>query len=153
MTDKLYLTHDDMKQQMSGMFRQMHLDGYMPDLVVGVTRGGLVPAVYVSHYLEKPMTTLAVSFRDADVMGSCVEIVRAIADGKRVLIVDDICDSGATLEWIYEQVRSFNQKYVEYMKTMTLVHNWGCRTFTPDYFGLEVNKLEKDVWLVFPWEQ
>lgn len=150
---KMYYTTSDMERDLNAMYRQMHLSGYVPDVVVGVTRGGLVPAVYVSHYFNKPLKTIEVSFRDSGVKESCAFIVDMIRNGQKVLIVDDICDSGETLEWIYEQVHAFNQQYPEWMKTMVLIHNDGCQKFSPDFTGTHVNKVEKDVWIVFPFEQ
>lgn len=153
MTPKLYYPHDIMTEDLNTMFRQMALDSYKPDVVVGVTRGGLVPAVYVSHYFEKPLVTLNVSFRDNNVQGSCAELIDLIRNNNKLLIVDDICDSGETLAWIYEQIHAFNIQYTKMVKTAALVHNQACQKFLPDYYGLEVNKAEEDVWVVFDWER
>lgn len=142
-----------MERDLKAMYRQMHLEHYVPDVVIGITRGGLVPAVYVSHYFNKPLKTLEVSFRDSGVKESCVEIVHMVRNGNKVLIVDDICDSGETLEWIYNEVKSFNLQYIDWMKTMVLIHNDACQKFDPDFIGTHVNKVEKNVWIVFPFEQ
>ena len=46
--------------------RDITLSGWQPDYIVGLTRGGLIPAVMVSHYLNIPMYSLSVSLRDND---------------------------------------------------------------------------------------
>jgi uncharacterized protein len=150
---KMFYSNSDMESDLQTMYRQMHLDGYQPDVVVGITRGGLVPSVYVSHYFNKNLKTIEVSFRDSGVKESVAGLVSLIRSGSKILLVDDICDSGETLEWIYRNVESYNPQYVSNLKTMVLIHNLSCTKFTPDYIGTEINKMEKPVWVVFPFEQ
>ena len=54
----------EVKNAVQEILRQMHLDNFRPDYVVGITRGGLLPAKMISHYLKVPMYTLDVSLRD-----------------------------------------------------------------------------------------
>jgi uncharacterized protein len=150
---KMFYTTANMESDLAAMYRQMHLGGYTPDVVVGITRGGLVPAVYVSHYFNAPLKTIEVSFRDSGVKESVADLVSLLQKGKKLLFVDDICDSGETLEWIYKEIESYNQRYVALLKTMVLIHNLGCTKANPDYYGTEINKTEQNVWVVFPFEQ
>ena len=107
------------------IMRGMAKDNWKPDYIVGLTRGGLVPAVMISQYLEVPMHTLDVSFRDND-MGPesnlwmaedafgyvnyeglefpapADRIVTDRALRKKILVVDDINDTGRTLNFIKE---------------------------------------------------
>ncbi len=46
--------------------QQMYKDDWRPDFIVGVTRGGLWPAMMLSHYLGIKMYTLDVRMRDGD---------------------------------------------------------------------------------------
>jgi hypoxanthine phosphoribosyltransferase len=46
------------------IIRDMAQDNWRPDYIAGITRGGLVPATMLSHYLDVPMHTLNISFRD-----------------------------------------------------------------------------------------
>ena len=61
---KLFLNWHDVERQTQEILRQINLDRWRPDYVVGLTRGGLVPANLISQYLECPMETLKVSLRD-----------------------------------------------------------------------------------------
>jgi xanthine phosphoribosyltransferase len=143
-----------MERDLAAIYREMHLDSYVPDIIVGITRGGLIPAVYMSHYFNKPLNTLEVSFRDSGVTEQPTQIIDHIRNGKKVLIVDDILDSGETIDWIYQQVNSFNLKYVDFLKTAVLFHNEGKTGLVdPDYQGTVINKIENNVWIVFPWEK
>ena len=139
---------------MQSMYREMHLNSYKPDVVVGITRGGLIPSVYASHYFAVDLVTINVSFRDSGVLEPTSQLEELIRSGKKLLLVDDICDSGETLEWIYENIhKQCGKATKKFLKTCVLIHNDGCGIFSPDYTGTHVNKLEKDVWIVFPWEQ
>ncbi len=64
MTKKVYYTDKQIDGMVHDIIRQMNNDNWMPDYVVGLTRGGLNPALKISHYLNIPMETLKVSLRD-----------------------------------------------------------------------------------------
>jgi uncharacterized protein len=151
---KLIYTHDSMARDLHSMYRTMHLEGFKPDVVVGITRGGLIPSVYVSHYFDVDLVTINVSFRDTKVLEPTTEIEELLKAGRTILLVDDICDSGETLEFIYNQLQqTVPDRLDTQMKTAVLIHNEGCQTFTPEYSGTTINKSEQDVWVCFPWEQ
>ena len=61
---KIYYTWSDVESQTQEILRQIALSDWRPDYVIGLTRGGLVPANLISQYLEVPMECLKVSLRD-----------------------------------------------------------------------------------------
>ena len=115
---KIYYTWQDVENQTQEILRQIQRDAWVPDYVVGLTRGGLVPANLISQYLECPMETLKVSLRDdsispesnlwmaSEAFGYVPKDEQILSEfdyaitAKKILIVDDINDSGATLNWI-----------------------------------------------------
>ena len=167
MVNKRYVSYDDMHVMLNEMFRKMAIDGYKPDLVVGITRGGLVPAVHVSHYFDVPMTTIQYSLRDhailSEIDGKPVGpdltlngISNAMRAGKKILFVDDICDEGHTLFNIMTSVENM-EAWIPgfdstFAKTAVLQHNLGATLFSPDYCGEEINKVDNPVWIVYPFE-
>ena len=58
------ITLQQIKTSVQDIIRQVHLSNFHPDYIVGITRGGLMPALMISHYLKVPMYTLDVSLRD-----------------------------------------------------------------------------------------
>jgi len=62
--EKIYHNWQDIECQTQEILRQIHADSWRPDYVVGLTRGGLVPANLISQYLGCRMETLKVSLRD-----------------------------------------------------------------------------------------
>jgi hypoxanthine phosphoribosyltransferase len=140
--------------------------GFKPDYVVGITRGGLVPAVLISHILEVPMQTLQVQLRDGkpnDCESNCWMSEDAFGyteNAKNILVVDDINDGGDTINWIKWDWRStclpndpkWDTVWGKNVRFATVVNNLGSKE-TVDYSALEINKTENDVWIDFPWER
>ena len=159
---KIYYTWQDVENQTQEILRQLQRDAWMPDYVVGLTRGGLVPANLISQYLEIPMETLKVSLRDDNSQPeSNLWMSEDAFEQKRILIVDDINDSGATLNWIKEDWQSSNlpnnPKWQEIwgntVRVATLVDNESSASeLTVSYSAVDLNKAEEDCWIVFPWE-
>ena len=164
--NKIYYTWSDVEHHTQEILRQICSDSWRPDYVVGLTRGGLVLANLISQYLGCRMETLKVSLRDdtecesnlwmaEDAFGHNME------HPKNILIVDDINDTGATLNYIREDWPSGcfpdNPRWTEVwgsnVRVAVLVDNESSKNEIPvSYSAVDINKAEQDVWLVFPWE-
>jgi uncharacterized protein len=159
---KIYYSWQEVERQTQEILRQIQHDTWVPDYVVGLTRGGLVPANLISQYLEVPMETLKVSLRDdASQPESNLWMAEDAFEQKRILIVDDINDSGATLNWIKEDWMSsnlpHNPKWEEIwgdtVRVAVLVDNEASTSeLNVSYSAVDLNKAEEDCWIVFPWE-
>lgn len=153
MVNKLYYSHENMNADLDSIYRQMHLDNLKPDVVYGITRGGLIPAVHASHYFSVPMETIKVSTYDATEYGDVTGLVNDLRAGKLVMLVDDICDTGNTLKYVVDEIiKNGDDSLLNSLLVVTLIHNEGQNTFEPDYYGTAVNKVENPVWVVFDWE-
>lgn len=159
--NKLVLTNKDFNALVAGVCRDIANSGWRPDYVVGITRGGLQPAVMISHYFDIPCNALKVSMRDDNESESNLWMAEDAYSGKNILIVDDINDSGATLNWImkdwpsgcypsdnkWESVWNNNVRFAVVVDNLASKCNIGV-----DYVGIEINKAEQDQWVVFPYE-
>jgi hypoxanthine phosphoribosyltransferase len=177
--NKIYIGWHEVETMTQEILRQMHQDQWQPDYVVGLTRGGLVPANLISQYLEVPMYTLKVSLRDdSECETNCWMATDAFgidseSDNdyswkrdnpgarKNILIVDDINDSGATLNWIrqdwqsgcYPDSTNWADVWGNNVRIAVLVDNQSSdNEIEVSYTAKEVNKLEDPQWIVFPWE-
>ena len=177
--NKIYYSEKQVRAWIHSIAREMYIDRWRPDYIVGINRGGLVPAAMLSHFLDVPMHTLDVSFRDSsigpesnlwmaeDAFGYIpVDMQQGIdkrSDAtykKNILIVDDINDTGRTLQWIKDDWQSSclpndtDWKYVwnSNVRFAVMINNNDSKFNDVDYTGLEINKLETPVWCVFPWE-
>ena len=165
--NKIYYTWCDVEHHTQEILRQICSDSWRPDYVVGLTRGGLVPANLISQYLGCRMETLKVSLRDDT---ECESNLWMAEDAfghemdrpKNILIVDDINDTGATLNYIREDWPSGcfpdNPRWTEVwgsnVRVAVLVDNESSKSEIPvSYSAVDINKAEQDSWIVFPWEE
>lgn len=162
---KIYHTWQDIENQTQEILRQITRDNWRPDYVVGLTRGGLVPANLISQYLECRMETLKVSLRDGSQQESNLWMAEdafgQMQQAKNILIVDDINDTGATLNWIQQDWQSGcypnNPRWAEVwgtnVRVACLYDNESSKSqLDVTYSAVTINKADEDVWIVFPWE-
>ena len=159
--------------------RQMSEHNWKPDYIVGITRGGLIPANLLSQYTGVKMHTLNVSLRDGDSGESNLwmaedafgyvstadrkyeHIPYNVMTAKKILIVDDINDQGSTINWIKQDWENgclpnderWDHVWGDNVRFAVLTHNLSSQFKDPDYYVWTVNKAEEDCWLVYPWEE
>lgn len=132
-----YLSDVDVKNCLMDIIRQMYMDGFKPDLVVGLVRGGTVPAILISQFLDIPCY-----------MVNKDEQNHILPYAKNILVIDDINDTGKELT---EVSNYFSFSYEANFKYSTLISNV-TSTFEVDYFSIDINKFEEEIWVIFPWE-
>ena len=108
----------------SSLFNDLEIEN-----IYGLPRGGLIPAVMLSHQLGIPMAK-------GDI-------------GPDTLIVDDICDSGETLDKLVKKYQTL-YSFPFNLKTAVLHYKPHTSCFEPTFYS---EKWNKDVWLVYPWEK
>lgn len=181
--NKKVYTWEDVERMCTDIVLGMYKDRWVPDYIVGITRGGNIPATIISHMIGARCEALKVKLRDyeigeesesncwmaEDAFGYVDEEQRAvlkcrwdISKRKKILIVDDINDTGSTFKWIKHDWRSsclpqeenaWNTVWGENVRFATLTENLSSDFDGVSYYSDEVNKAEEDVWLVYPWEK
>lgn len=184
MVKKVHYTWKDVEHMIVTINNLMYADNWRPDYIVGLTRGGLVPATIMSNMTGITMHALDVRFRDTDpnyngpesncwmaedAYGYVSELDR---DGimetvtsnpalkKNILIIDDINDTGKTLNWIKNDWPSsclpnnpnWDTIWHNNVRFACLIDNAGSNMQELDYTALEIDKREDPTWVVFPWE-
>ena len=157
----------------------MYKDNWRPDYIVGVTRGGLVPAVMLSHMTDIPMHTLCVQLAtdglEENTESNCWMSEDAFGyvskDGdntiytpnsssfnkKKILIIDDINRGGDALNWIMKDWQSsclpndpnWDTVWHENVRFAALLSDPNSIVDT-DYYSAELP--EEETWVEFPWE-
>lgn len=148
--DKLIYSWDDYDNSIKFIHNKLLAGGWTPDYIVGVKRGGLIPAVSLSHRLNKPLIMMSCQLRDSDDNEVRLYEVENISKGKTILIVDDICDSGITLTKIILNLVYSGFK-TDNIKTCSLIFN-KAQNFNVDYTCSTIDRLEDKRWIIFPWE-
>lgn len=115
------------------------------DSIVGLARGGWIPARILSDFLGiRRLVSLQVySYEDFERGGlKGLDTYAADLGGRRVLLVDDVADTGSSLLYAKKLVE---EKGIECKTAAIYVKPW--TKLRPDYFFEEVKE-----WVVFPWE-
>ena len=182
MIKKHYYTWQDVEKMCVQIVTQMAKDQWKPDYIVGITRGGNIPATIISQMLDVRCEALKVKLRDGKPGEECesncwmaedafgyVDLEEQetykcrwdIGKRKNILVIDDINDTGATFNWIKQDWESgclpqedngWTSVWANNVRFATLTENLSSEFDGVRYYAHEVNKAEEDVWLVYPWE-
>lgn len=134
---KTKFTHQMMLDAIIKLSNDITNSDYKVDLIIAVARGGLVPGVYLSHKLNKPLRIVEYSTRDNMTGTSSLEWLSVI---KNAIIVDDIADSGVTLNSLVD--------INPYLPTAVLVQK-EMSDHNATFHGVRVSGNE---WVEFDWE-
>src|SRR3954462_3683052 len=92
------IAHDEFVAAIRALALQLADDAWKPDFIIGIGRGGLAPAVYLSHATGMPMLSVDYSSQVSDFADApLARLAARPRDGERLLFLDDINDSGATI--------------------------------------------------------
>ncbi len=146
-----YLSDEQFLGDVMTVARQIRECQWAPDFVVGIGRGGLVPAVYISHHLDVPMLSIDHSSQVPDFADELLGKVAAKSvEGVRLLFIDDINDSGGTIATIRRVLARYGCRS-ENMHFAVLITNVRSAVAV-DYWAREIDRETDKRWFVFPWE-
>jgi len=128
--------------------KKMKEDNFKPDVVIALSRGGFVPARTICDMLIiKDLVSIKVDHwgitASMDGKASIRYPLKIDLTGKKVLVVDDITDSGESMIVSTGFIKTLNPKEI---KTATALHIKSSK-FKPDYCGEEIEWK----WVIFPW--
>ena len=142
-------TWDEIYEMMLKLASRVRRSNYSPEVIVGVSRGGWPPARIMSDLLENQnlANMKVVFYRDIGLRNKrpiITQPVTARIKGKRVLVVDDVSDTGHSLKVVYAHLKEKRAREVKvctlYLKPRSL--------FTPHFYAKKTIK-----WIIFPWER
>lgn len=149
------ITWFEIYQGIDKLKSKLQEDNFVPDVIIIVGRGGFIPGTLLTYKLGvKTVHSFSVqTYNEKDVKtGSIISIqepghsLELKHKNSKVLVVDDISDSGHTLDYIKSELTTnyglTNIKFATlFTKNKTV--------FLPDYY---VTEYPNDTWLIFPWE-
>ncbi len=157
------ITEEQIRDCSLKLISKIKEDEFYPDVIVGLSRGGLVPAQYLAYGMDVNwIETISIQLRDNDHLPANNEINTLLSkldefnpidldveDRKlNVLVVDDLVDTASTLKLI----RAFFQAGNLDVRFATLYQNKACDNLEikqrADYWGED----KPEGWLNFPWD-
>lgn len=140
---KIYVDYEDVLSLCKNL--EHDIQKHKPTLIVGITRGGLLPALHLSHHLERPMKTIVWQTREDDNQEYDKDLQSVIDSGRHVVFIDDINDSGRTFGEIskaYHCERP-NVMFASLIKKVDTSYSNALAALT----------ISDKRWIIFPWEK
>jgi hypoxanthine phosphoribosyltransferase len=145
--EKTYFKIEEMIDSIRNISEQLTNSNFDPEVIISVNRGGCVPGIYLSHYIDKPHEVINIELRDSNKEPDLNSIKEKISQFRSVLIIDDINDSGKTIGVIKDLSKNLITKI-----HFAVLINKSESTSKVEYYGRTVNSKLNDYWYVFPWE-
>jgi len=115
---------------------------YQPEIVLGIAKAGVIPGVVVASILQTEFSSMAVTRRDADSSPVLVSGPPPSIRGRRVLVVDETCESGSTMRLALNEVRAMKPAEVR------SAVSFKTGEYTPDFHAFET-----DNFIILPWDR
>jgi hypoxanthine phosphoribosyltransferase len=146
-----HIPHEALIAQVEALAAALAADDWTPSFIIGIGRGGLAPAVYLSHATGLPMLSVDHSSKVEDFSDApLIRLAARTRTGERLLFVDDINDSGATIGKLREALAAAGAA-PGHVRFATLIDNIRSSQRV-DYCAETIDRNERKDWFVFPWE-
>jgi uncharacterized protein len=150
----LYVSWDEYHLLTERLALKVHASGWQFDQILCLARGGMRPGDVLSRVFDKPLGIMSTSsYRaEAGTIQGRLDIAKYITMPKgelagRVLLVDDLADSGVTLKAVVERLRGMPA--ISELRS-AVIWTKKVSAYTPDYF---VEMLETSPWIHQPFEE
>jgi hypothetical protein len=141
-------TWNELHENIKEIAKKIKKDKFQPDIVIALSRGGFVPArVLCDLMIIKDLVSIKVDHWGVTAAKDGKAHLRYPIDvdltGKKVLIADDITDSGESMIIAKEFVEKLNPKEIRTAAIFHIKHS----KFVPDYYSKKIDW----VWVMWPW--
>jgi hypoxanthine phosphoribosyltransferase len=140
---------DEVQRLARDLAQRLRADGFAPDIIVSIGRGGWIPGRLLSDYLGiLNLTELKVEHYKGTEKQAVARIaypLRADLAGQLVLVVDDVTDTGDSFAVALKHIHSRGEP--AQLRTAVL-HHKSLSSYVPDYFGKAVSDWR---WIIYPW--
>jgi len=115
---------------------------YDPEIILGVAKAGVIPGVVIASILQRDFASIVVTRKAHDALPVLVTGPPPTVKGRRILIVDETCDSGHTLRLALSEVKG-----VKPAEVRTAV-SFKTGPYEPDFHSFETDKF-----IILPWDR
>lgn len=156
MSEREVLTWETFGKSARDLASQIAESGWLPDVIIAISRGGLIPAGALSYALgQKTVGAINVEFylpdhttlESPELLPPSIDLAADL--GSRALVVDDVADSGRTLALVkdlLEQGHFTEGSDVSYEVRTAVIYHKPRSIIVPDYLSKTTT-----AWIDFPW--
>ena len=156
--DRIYFSYDDIHTTVRALAEKILASGFDPDVTLAIGTGGFIPARILKTYLGKPILAVGlVHYNEKNEPNASLKVIQWIDEvekrltGKKILIIDEVDDSRATLAYCARELLRHRPAEVG----VAVLHNKkkakSCSI--PDEVKLYVAGAEvEDMWICYPWD-
>ncbi len=156
--DKLYVSYNTVHKLIKKLAKQITDSGFDPDVIVAIGSGGFIPARIIKTFINRPIYAVGISYygvdhkhREHPTKIQWIDEVQGQLRGKKVLLIDEVDDTRATLAYCVGELLSYEPEEI----AVLILHNKLKQKdveFPPEikryYPALEV----EDTWIKYPWD-
>src|SRR6185436_1046523 len=113
-----------------------------PEIVIGIAKAGVIPGSVIASILQRDFASMAVTRKNDDHRPTLVTAPPPSVRGRRVLVVDETCDSGATMKLAVSAIKEHSPAVV---KTAA--------SFTTGVYPLDFHALKTASIIILPWDR
>jgi uncharacterized protein len=156
--NKVYLSYQDIHVAVKRCAEKIQASSFMPDLILAIGAGGLIPARILRTFIHKPILTVTIaSYDDDDQLNNYPRKAQWLDEehtdlsGQRILLVDEVDDTRTTLEFCLTELLKHRPKEL----AVFVVHNKlkPKRGRYPDAIKhVFVGETLQDQWICYPWD-
>ncbi|MEI6873565.1 MAG: phosphoribosyltransferase [Spirochaetota bacterium] len=156
--DKYFFSYEDIHETVRDMAASIEKSGFVTDIIVAIGSGGFIPARILRTYIKRPILAVGIAYYDSDDRPTeeprtvqWIEEAEARLAGKRILLVDEVDDSRATLEYCVRELLRHGPAEI----AVAVLHDKKKekRGVLPSelrhYFA---GRTLEDRWIVYPWD-
>jgi hypothetical protein len=113
-----------------------------PQLVIGIAKAGVIPGAVVASILQRDFASIAITRTESGAAPTVIAGPPRLVTGKRVLVVDETCDSGDTMKLAMNAIRELQPAAAR------SAVSFRCGDYMPDFWALATRSF-----IILPWDR
>jgi len=156
--EKLYITYNQIHETVKSLSQEIISADFKPDLIIAIGTGGFIPARMIKTYLNRSIQTVGIAYYDLNNIPSEKPVITQWLDGadeklkgKKILLVDEVDDSRATIGFCLEELQKHDPEEIAVM----VIHNKKkkkAREIPPQIRHYFIGENFDDQWICYPWD-
>jgi hypoxanthine phosphoribosyltransferase len=156
--EKYFFTYEDIHETAWSIAERVKASGFRPDVIVAIGSGGFIPARIMRTFLRKPILAVGIAYYDAEDRPSeqprkvqWIEEAEKKLSGKRILLVDEVDDSRATLEYCVRELLRHGPEEI----AVAVLHDKRKPkrgALPPEVRHYFAGREIEDRWVCYPWD-